>query len=142
MIQFNILLIVQLLTGLTDKAVYKVASINGTNQFTLTKTDGTTITYGGGNGHANDTFKLYNINSSGVIPSKTIFPDSTVSAYNASISMFGGESGNVDIPAGSSAGFTAKKINTDLASLGVQAEAITRVELSMAEIGSISYGAN
>ena len=55
--------------------------------------------------------------------------------------MFGGESGNIDIPAGSSAGFTAKKINTDLASLGVQAEAVTRVELSMAEIGSISYGA-
>ena len=129
------------LTGLTDKAVYKVASINGTNQFTLTKTDGTELTYGGGNGHANDSFKLYNVNSSGVIPSKTIFPASTVSAYNASISMFGGESGNIDIPAGSSAGFTAKKINTDLASLGVQAEAITRVELSMAEIGSISYGA-
>ena len=129
------------LTGLTDKEVYKIASISGTNQFTLTKTDGTTITYGGGNGHANDTFKLYNINSSGVIPSKSIFPDSPVSAYNASIAMFGGESGNIDIPAGSSAGFTAKKINTDLASLGVQAEAVTRVELSMAEIGSISYGA-
>ena len=98
------------LTGLTDKAVYKVASINGTNQFTLTKTDGTALTYGGGNGHANDSFKLYNVNSSGVIPSKTIFPSSTVRAYNASISMFGGEIGNVDIPAGSSAGFTAKKI--------------------------------
>ena len=129
------------LNGLIDKAVYKVASISGTTQFTLTKTDGSTVTYGGGNGHANDTFKLYNINSSGVIPSKTIFPDSPVSAYNASISMFGGESGNIDIPAGSSAGFTARKINTDLANLGVQAEALTRVELSMAEIGSISYGA-
>ena len=99
------------------------------------------LTYGGGNGDANDKFKLFNINSSGVIPSKSIFPDSPVSAYNASIAMFGGESGNVDIPAGSSAGFAANKINTDLASLGVQAEAITRVELSMAEIGSISYGA-
>jgi len=129
------------LNGLTDKAVYKVASISGTNQFTLTNTDGTTVTYGGGNGHANDTFKLYNVNTSGVIPSKTIFPSSTVSAYNASLSIFGGESGNVDIPAGSSAGFTANKINTDLANLGVQAEAVTRVELSMAEIGSISYGA-
>ena len=85
----------------------------------------------------NDTFKLYNVNTSGVIPSKTIFPSSTVSAYNASLSIFGGESGNVDIPAGSSAGFTANKINTDLANLGVQAEAVTRVELSMAEIGSI-----
>ena len=31
------------LTGLVDKAIYKVASINGTNQFTLTKTDGTTV---------------------------------------------------------------------------------------------------
>ncbi len=128
------------LTGLTDKAVYKVASINGTNQFTLTKTDGTTLTYGGSNGHANDSFKLFNVNSSGIIPSKTIFPSSAVSAYNASISMFGGESGNIDIPAGSSAGFSANKINTDLANLGVQAEAITRVELSMAEIGSLSYG--
>ena len=127
------------LTGLTDKAVYKVASINGTAQFTLTKTDGSTLTYGGGNGHANDSFKLYNVNSSGVIPSKTIFPSSTVSAYNASISMFGGESGSIDVPAGSSAGFTANKINTDLASLGVQAEAVTRVEISMAEIGSVSY---
>ena len=127
------------LTGLTDKAIYKVASISGTTQFTLTKTDGTTLTYGGGDGHANDTFKLYNINTSGVIPSKTIFPDSAVSAFNASISMFGGESGNVDIPAGSSAGFTAKKINSDLANLGVQAEAITRVELSMAEISSKMY---
>ena len=66
------------LTGLTDKAVYKVASINGTAQFTLTKTDGSTLTYGGGNGHANDSFKLYNVNSSGVIPSKTIFPSSTL----------------------------------------------------------------
>ncbi len=129
------------LNGLTDKEVYKIASISGTSQFTLTKTDGTTITYGGGNGHANDTFKLYNINSSGVIPSKTIFPDSPVSAYNASIAMFGGESGSIDVPAGSSAGFTAKKINTDLASLGVQAEAVTRVELSMAEIGAVSFGA-
>ena len=53
--------------------------------------------------------------------------------------MFGGESGNVDIPAGSSAGYTANKINTDLASLGVQAEALTRVELSMAEINSFMY---
>ena len=114
------------LTGLVDKAIYKIASISGTNQFTLTKTDGTTVTYGGGNGDANDKFKLFNINSSGVIPSKSIFPDSPVSAYNASIAMFGGESGNVDIPAGSSAGFAANKINTDLASLGVQAEAITK----------------
>ncbi len=127
------------LTGLTDKAVYKIASISGTNQFTLTETDGTTITYGGSDGDANDKFKLFNINSSGVIPSKSIFPDSPVSAYNASIAMFGGESGNIEIPAGSSAGFTARKINTELASLGVQAKAITRVELSMAEIGSISY---
>ena len=127
------------LTGLTNKAVYTVGSIGSTSQFTLTKRDGNTLTYGGGNGNANDTFKLFNVNSSGAIPSKTIFPDSTVSAWNASISMFGGESGNVDIPAGSSAGYTANKINTDLASLGVQAEALTRVELSMAEIGSISY---
>ena len=127
------------LTGLSDKAVYKVASINGTQQFTLTKTDGTTLTYGGGDGHADDSFKLFNVNSSGIIPSKTIFPSSAVSAYNASISMFGGESGNIDIPAGSSAGFSANKINTDLANLGVQAEAVTRVELSMAEINSTMY---
>ena len=127
------------LEGFTDKAVYKVASINGTNQFTLTKTDGTALTYGGRYGDANDSFKLYNVNSSGIIPSKTIFPSSAVSAYNASISMFGGESGNIDIPAGSSAGFSANKINTDLANLGVQAEAVTRVELSMAEMNSKMY---
>ncbi len=127
------------LTGLTDKALYTVGSINGTTQFTLTNRDGTTITYGGGNGHASDTFKLYNVNNSGTLPSKTIFPDSAVSAWNASISMFGGESGNVDIPAGSSAGYTAKQINKNLANLGVQASAITRVELSMAEIGSITF---
>lgn len=127
------------LTGLTDKAVYTVGSINGTTQFTLTNRDGTTITYGGANGHANDQFRLYNINSSAPLPSKTIFPDSAVSAWNASISMFGGESGNIDIPAGSSAGYTAKKINDNLANLGVQASALTRVELSLAEIGAITY---
>ena len=78
-IQFNTLANSTALTGLTDKEVYKIASISGTNQFTLTKTDGTTITYGGGNGDANDTFKLFNINSSGVIPSKSIFRQPSVS---------------------------------------------------------------
>ena len=44
------------LTGLTDKSSYKIASIPSSTSFTLTSSSGGTITYGGGNGNASDSF--------------------------------------------------------------------------------------
>ena len=44
------------LTGLTDKSSYKIASIPNSTSFTLTSDAGDTITYGGGNGNASDSF--------------------------------------------------------------------------------------
>ena len=44
------------LTGLTSLSSYTVASVPSANTFTLTSSDGSTITYGGGNGNALDQF--------------------------------------------------------------------------------------
>jgi flagellin len=47
-------------TGLTDGAFYRVSSVASTTTMTLTTTDGEDVTYGGGGGHAGDTFTKVN----------------------------------------------------------------------------------
>tara|TARA_A100001011_G_C14306711_1_gene843520 strand:+ start:205 stop:2436 length:2232 start_codon:yes stop_codon:yes gene_type:complete len=44
------------LSGLTSLSSYKIASVPSTTSFTLTNTDGTSITYGGGHGNSQDKF--------------------------------------------------------------------------------------
>ena len=122
------------LTGLSDKALYKVSTVGSTTQFTLTSQNGTSITYGGSGGNSSDTFKLYNINTASALPSVTTYPDSPIKAYTSTISIIGGESGSVSVPAGSSAAYTSNLINTNLANLGIQAKSKTRVEIKMSDI--------
>ena len=46
-------------TGLTDGGMYKVSAVNAAGTtMSLTTTDGAAVTYGGGGGHAGDTFTL------------------------------------------------------------------------------------
>ena len=44
------------LTGLTSLSTYKISSVASSNSFTLTNNDGSSITYGGGNGNSLDKF--------------------------------------------------------------------------------------
>ena len=48
------------LTGLTSLNTYKISSIPSSTSFTLTNVDGTSITYGGGNGNSQDKFTRVN----------------------------------------------------------------------------------
>ena len=58
--------------NLTDGDHYRVGTVSASNKFTLTTTDGSAHTYGGGGGHAGDTFtKVHAISVKGQTASNT-----------------------------------------------------------------------
>ena len=68
------------------------------------------------------------------------FPFSATSTYDFNIALPTGGTHTIEIPEGSSAGFSAETINTEMSKLGISAEAITAVSLGdFTSTGTVSF---